>query len=558
MSRVLISVHDPGICATAGEAFCATIERRWYGTATHDCGRESTHGWDGVNDRFRRVASEGIGDLGAHVGLSLSDRERRKYEDAVADANADAETLEAATQASTRPTFDLSSVVRHPGPERDPHNAYVTTFEATDADGDTDLADLRVAVKDNMAVAGVPMTCGSRALSAAVPSENAAVVDRLLAAGATLTGKTNMDEMAYGPTSETSGFGPVSNPHDETRVAGGSSSGSGAVVAAGDADAALGSDTGGSVRIPAAFCGVVGFKPTWGAVPRTGFVDLAYTLDHIGPLARNVEVAARVFDAIAGYDVRDPSSALAGRIGVGETADSLATSPDVGDLTLGVPEQLVADHVSPGVREVFETRLDELDEAGANFVEVSIPSLADGVPAWNTITNTELAAAFGQTVTPVERRGPFDVDWYDAVIAGVRANENQFGAVLRRNLVKGAHLLHTYGGRHYVRAQTVRDRIRQEFDAALADVDALVSPTMPVVAPEIGAWQPLSEGDDENALDVPLAVNTRPADLAGIPAISVPGGTADGMPVGIQFIGAKNADQQVLQVGHAFEQFVAE
>ncbi len=509
----------------------------------------------GMTVPFPRPSERRLAELGERLGLAVPEAEQAAYADAVHEELSGYDVLDHVSTIRTATAFELSDVVRDPGPDRDPHNAYVTAFEAVSPDAGDDLADLRVAVKDNLAVAGVPMTCGSQALAAAVPAENAAVVDRLLDAGATLTGKTNMDEMAYGPTSETSGFGPVTNPNDVDRVAGGSSSGSAAIVAAGEVDAALGSDTGGSVRIPASFCGVVGFKPTWGVVPRTGFVDLAYTLDHVGPLARDVETAARIFDVIAGSDPRDPSSAVAESIDIGRTAAALSDVPAVGNLSLGVPEELVADHVSDGVRDVFEARLDALTSAGADVTTVSIPTLTDAVPVWNAITNAELAAAFDRALAPIERRGPFDLQWYDAAAAAVRGNGHLFGDVVKTKVILGVHLLDRYGGRQYVRARTACDRIRTEFDRALDGVDALVSPTMPVIAPEVGAWKPHSY-DDENALSVPLAVNTRPADLAGVPAISVPAGTADGLPVGIQFITGRGEDRRALQVGHTFERFV--
>ncbi|ELZ27927.1 aspartyl/glutamyl-tRNA amidotransferase subunit A, partial [Halogeometricum pallidum JCM 14848] len=376
---------------------------------------------------------------------------------------------------------------------------------------------------------------------------------RLLSAGARVVGKTNMDELAYGPTSETSGFGPVTNPADERRVAGGSSSGSAAAVAEGSADLALGSDTGGSVRIPASFCGVVGFKPSWGAVPRDGFVDLAYTLDHIGTLAPDVETAAVGFDVIGGYDSRDPSSALATGISVGECAAGLTDASEPADLSFGVPEELLSDHVSAAVRDRFEETITALEAAGATVEPVRLPTIEDAVYVWNAVTNVEFAAALRRNGLPIERPGPFDTSRYDAASARQSAAGVGFGDVVRERALVGAALLDRYDGRHYTRARNVCATLESEFDAALSDHHALVSPTMPVVAPEVGAWQPHSyDANADEGLTVPLAYNTRPMDLAGVPAVTVPDG-GDGLPVGIQFVAGRHEDAHLLRVARTFE-----
>ncbi|RDI70222.1 Asp-tRNA(Asn)/Glu-tRNA(Gln) amidotransferase subunit GatA [Halopelagius longus] len=449
--------------------------------------------------------------------------------------------------------------VRAPGEDEDPHNAYITAFSMESGDGDADgpLSGVDVAVKDNLAVAGVPMTCGSRVFEGVVPRRNASIVDRLLSAAARIVGKTNMDELAYGPTSETSAFGPVTNPADGSRVAGGSSSGSAAAVAEGSADLALGSDTGGSVRIPASFCGVVGFKPSWGAVPRDGFVDLAYTLDHVGTLAPDVETAALGFDVIGGYDARDPSSALAREIPVGECASGLTDAPDPADLSLGVPEELLSDHVSEEVRERFRDAVATLESAGATVESVRLPTVEDAVYVWNAITNVEFAAALRRNGLPLERQGPFDTARYDAASARQSAAGVGFGDVVKERALVGAALLDRYDGRHYTRARNVCSTLKAEFEAALDGRDALVSPTMPVVAPEVGAWRPheYDDADGGESLDVPLAYNTRPMDLAGVPGVTVPDGDDDGdaLPVGVQFVAGSYEDAELLRIARTFE-----
>jgi amidase/aspartyl-tRNA(Asn)/glutamyl-tRNA(Gln) amidotransferase subunit A len=503
-----------------------------------------------VTPSLSPVSPEWIAEAGASFGFDLTDADAERFARSV---NAELDgyaVVDDLAPADAAESVDVTDV-HHPPATADPHNAYVTRFTLVDDEPDGPLSGLDVAVKDNLAVAGVPMTCGSRVFEGVVPRRNAVVVDRLLAAGARIVGKANMDELAYGPTSETSAFGPVTNPADPTRVAGGSSSGSAAAVAEESADLALGSDTGGSVRIPASFCGVVGFKPTWGVVPRDGFVDLAPSLDHVGTLARDVETAALGLDVVGGYDSRDPASARASQTDVGTCAAALSAAPDAADLSLGVPDELLADHVSDEVRERFEVAVSTLEDAGATVERVAVPTVADAVYVWNAITNVEFAAALRRRSLPLDRPGPYDLARLDATAASQSAAGVGFGDVVRERALVGAVLLDRYGGRHYTRARNTCARIADEFAAALDGHDALVAPTMPVVAPELGAQKPHSYGDDDG-LDVPLAFNTRPADLAGIPAVTVPDG-GDGLPVGVQFVAGRCEDRTVLQVARAFE-----
>jgi len=321
------------------------------------------------------------------------------------------ETLDALAAPRTHDD-PVAGVTLLPGGDDDPLNAFVSRFSPPPTDGGP-LDGLDVGVKDNIAVAGVPMTCGSRVFESTVPARHATVVRRLIDAGAAVVGKTNMDELAYGPTGETSGFGPTRNPADPDHVAGGSSSGSAAAVASGTLDAALGSDTGGSIRLPAAFCGVVGFKPSWGMVPRVGFVEMAYTLDHVGPFAPDVATAALVFDAVAGPDPGDPSSARAGRLD-GTAAEAAADPPAVGELSVGLPAELFADHVDAAVADRVRAAADDLAAAGATVEEVRLPTVPDIVAVWNAITNAEFADTLRSRMVPVRRRAALDPAWQDA------------------------------------------------------------------------------------------------------------------------------------------------
>jgi amidase/aspartyl-tRNA(Asn)/glutamyl-tRNA(Gln) amidotransferase subunit A len=438
-----------------------------------------------------------------------------------------------------------------PGPDTDPLNAFISQVDIPGADGP--LSGLEIGIKDNIAVAGVPMTAGSAVFADAVPEGDATVVERLLRAGAEIVGKTNMDELAYGPTGETSTFGIAENPAAPDRVPGGSSSGSGAAVAGGVVDAALGTDTGGSVRMPASFCGLVGFKPTWGAISRHGVLDLAYTLDHVGTLTPDVRTTARLLDVLVGSDPRDHSTR-----GIDIASDSFVASvdfpPDMADLTLGVPAEFYGEHVADDVERVVRDQIDAIAAEGATVRDVSVPLVEDAVSVWNAIVNVEFATVLEATETPLFRRGPVDAAWASDAAGGIAAPDRSFGDVVQQKAIEGKHLVRAFGGRHYVAARNVCHELAGEFAAVLADCDALVTPTMTTRAIKRGSWSPHTYSSTGANAAPPLAVNTRPADLAGIPAVTVPA-QADGLPVGVQFIAAEGDDDHVLGVAAAFELF---
>lgn len=464
-----------------------------------------------------------------------------------------------------------TDVTIDPGIGADEYNAFLSTFtladnEATGDEGDAPLAGLDVAVKDNIAVAGVPLTAGATAFADATPATHAPVVARLLDAGATITGKTNMDELAYGPTGETGGFGPTRNPRQDAHVAGGSSAGSGAAVAAGAVDAALGTDTGGSVRIPASFCGVVGYKPSFGAVPRAGVVPFAPSLDQVGVLASSVRTAARVGDAIVGPDVSDPVTR-------GTPVDDLATAaaepPDVDDCSFGLAEEFLGPHVDPAVRGRVEQAVDALEAAGARVEHVSVPRFDETADAWDAIANVEFATVLAAGLSPFGGVGVDDA-WH-ADVAAVRPADRAFCDRVVENALDGAALVAESGGTVYHRALAECERFADGYRKALSDHDALLAPTMPVTAPAVGEW-PLSSGHDEprnervgdgrehrERADVvtgdrpPLSVNVRQANLLGTPAVSVPCGRERGLPVGLQLLGAVGEDATLLGVARAVE-----
>ena len=420
------------------------------------------------------------------------------------------------------------------------HNAFITDVEI-EPTGSGPLDGVTVAVKDNISTAGVRTTCGSAMLEEYVPPYDATVVGRLKAAGATIVGKTNMDEFGMGTTTETSAFGPTKNPAAPGRVPGGSSGGSAAAVAAGDADLALGSDTGGSVRCPAAFCGVVGIKPTYGLVSRYGLVAYANSLEQIGPLAPTVEGAAELLDVVAGVDERDATTREPPE-GLPESyAD--AADGDVEGLTVGVPTELL-EGADEGVRATFEAALGALRDRGATTESVSLPSVETAVQAYYVIAMSEASSNLARF--DGVRYGPAtdaEGDWNDS-FAAVR--EAGFGEEVKRRILLGTYALSAgYHDKYYKQAQDARVWVKQDFDEAFEAVDVLASPTMPVPPFELG-----------ESLDDPLQMyladaNTVPVNLANLPAVSVPAGETDAGPVGLQLVGPAFGEETVIRAGSA-------
>ncbi|AEN05014.1 Glutamyl-tRNA(Gln) amidotransferase subunit A [halophilic archaeon DL31] len=432
-------------------------------------------------------------------------------------------------------------------------NAYITETQI-EGDDDGPLAGKTVAVKDNISTKGVETTCGSKMLEGYVPPYDATVVERLKDAGATINGKANMDEFGMGTTTETSYFGATLNPVDTDRVPGGSSGGSAAAVAAGEADLALGSDTGGSIRAPAAFCGVVGIKPTYGLVSRYGLVAYANSLEQIGPIAPTVEEAAGLLDVLAGPDERDATT-------VEEGADSnyaAAADGDVAGMTIGIPIELVGgvdEGVDEGVVETFWDAIAELEAQGAETVEVSMPSVEKAVAAYYVIAMSEASSnlarfdgtRYGLNVTDVDGAEELadEGNWNEAF---AKTREEGFGPEVKRRILLGTFALSAgYHDRYYGKAQDARAWIKQDFDESLSEADVLASPTMPVPPFELG------EGLEDPRTMYLADANTVPVNLANLPAISVPADESDGLPVGMQIIGPKYGEEAIVRAASALE-----
>ncbi|HEY3764698.1 MAG TPA: Asp-tRNA(Asn)/Glu-tRNA(Gln) amidotransferase subunit GatA, partial [Gaiellales bacterium] len=384
-------------------------------------------------------------------------------------------------------------------------------------------------------------TSGSKILAGYVPPYDATVIARLRAADAVIVGKTNMDEFAMGSSTENSAYGATHNPWDLDRIPGGSSGGSAAAVAAGFAPLSLGTDTGGSIRQPAALCGVVGMKPTYGAVSRYGLIAFASSLDQIGPFALTVRDCALLMQVICAKDACDSTSvALPEPIAV-PTTESLR------GVRLGVPTDLLAQGVEPGVRAAFDHSLRLAEGLGAQIVETTLPHAAYALPAYYLIAPAEASANLSR---------------FDGVRFGLRVSEAGdtvgdmygrtraagFGAEVKRRIMLGTYALSAgYYDAYYGMAQKVRTRIREDFDAAFADVDLIVTPTSPTVAFRIG-----ERVDDPWAMYA-SDVLTVPVNLAGLPGISIPCGTSEGLPVGFQLIGPAFAENRILEAAHALE-----
>ncbi len=406
------------------------------------------------------------------------------------------------------------------------------------------LAGVPVALKDNLCTRGVATTCSSRILDGWRPPYDATVVERLAAAGAVVVGKTNLDEFAMGSSTENSAFGPTRNPHDTSRVPGGSSGGSAAAVAAGFAAVALGSDTGGSIRQPAALCGTVGVKPTYGRVSRHGLIAFASSLDQIGPFTRTVADAALVTEVIGGHDPRDATS-------IPEPLEPLVPSAGRGvqGLRIGLVTELL-EGAEGGLEAEVAARVREaaaaLEAAGATVVPVSVPAAAYGLSAYYLIAPAEASsnlARFDGVRFGLREERPTMGETYDATrTAG-------FGAEVKRRIMLGTYALSSgYYDAYYGKAQRVRTTILRDLDAAYADVDALLSPASPCVAFPLG---------DKTADPLQMYLNdvcTIPSSLAGHPALSVPFGTgAHGLPVGVQVMAPALGEAVMLAVAGALE-----
>lgn len=402
------------------------------------------------------------------------------------------------------------------------------------------LAGIPLAVKDNLCTQGIRTTCASRMLEGFIPPYESTVTARLAAAGMVTVGKTNLDEFAMGSSTENSAFQRTANPWDLTRVPGGSSGGSAAAVAADQAVVALGSDTGGSIRQPAAFCGVVGLKPTYGLVSRYGLVAFASSLDQVGPFGRTVEDVALLLQGIAGHDPMDSTSL---KVDIPDYSQALI--PDIKGFKIGVIRDLLGEGCGEETRAAVQAAIQNLQELGAEILEIDCPSFRYGLATYYIIAPSEASANLAR---------------YDGVKYGLRepadsllamygkTRAHGFGPEVKRRIMIGTYALSSgYYDAYYLKAQKVRTLIKQDFLRAFEKVDVLVSPTTPTPAFKIG--------EREDPLSMYLCdLMTIPVNLAGLPGLSLPCGFADGLPIGLQIVGNALQESKVLRVAYAYEQ----
>jgi aspartyl-tRNA(Asn)/glutamyl-tRNA(Gln) amidotransferase subunit A len=404
------------------------------------------------------------------------------------------------------------------------------------------LAGVPLGIKDVMVTRGLRTTAGSRILENFIPPYDCTAVARLEAAGAVVLGKMNCDEFAMGSSNENSAYKPVHNPRDLGRVPGGSSGGSAAAVAAGTAVATLGSDTGGSIRQPASFCGVVGLMPTYGRVSRYGLIAFASSLDHIGPLTKTVNDAAILLGHIAG---RDPLDSTSADLPVPDYTEEIGQP--VRGLRLGVPKEYFAEGLDPEVRSAIEGAIQKLAQAGCEIVDISLPHTRYAVPCYYVIATAEassnLARYDGVRYGFRARQAPTLSDMY-------RRSRNQaFGAEVKRRIILGTYALSAgYYDAYYLKAQRVRSLLARDFDQAFTEVDAIATPTAPTPAFKLG-----EKVDDPISMYL-ADIYTVTADLVGVPGISVPcGNSRQGLPIGLQLMGRHFDEATLLRLAHAYE-----
>jgi aspartyl-tRNA(Asn)/glutamyl-tRNA(Gln) amidotransferase subunit A len=404
------------------------------------------------------------------------------------------------------------------------------------------LTGIPMSLKDNMSTRGVATTCSSRMLEDFVPTYDATVARRLYDEGAVMVGKGNLDEFAMGSSTENSAFHPTHNPWDLDRAPGGSSGGPAAAVSAGEAVYSLGSDTGGSIRQPAGFCGVVGLKPTYGLVSRYGLIAFASSLDQIGPITRDVTDAALVMNAIAGYDRRDSTS-----IDYTPPDYTQSLGKDVRGLRVGVPGEYFVDGMEPGVESAVREAIRVLGDLGAIVEETSLPHTPQALAVYYIIAPSEASANLARYDGVKYGYSAKDASsMWDAL---EKTRQEGFGPEVKRRIMLGTYALSAgYYDAYYLKAQRVRTLIRQEFDEAFHKFDVLVTPTSPTVAFKLG-----EKTEDPMAMYL-NDIFTQPANIAGVPAVSVQGGMVDGLPVGLQFTASHMQEETLLRVAHAYEQ----
>jgi len=491
-----------------------------------------------------------IQEIASGFGLDLTADDAQSFVRLMAGLKASYDRLDALVEPKLQVKY-ARTPGRQPTPEENPHNAWAVKTEIKGASSGP-LAGKRIAVKDNICVAGVPMMNGSRVLEGYVPDVDATVITRILDCGGTIVGKTVCEDLCFSGGSHTSKPLPVRNPHKPTHSAGGSSSGSAVAVAVGDADMALGGDQGGSIRMPASWCGVCGLKPTHGLVPYTGVFPIELTLDHCGPMANSVEGVALLLAAIAGPDGLDPRQIAPRTQDYMKTLDQGTAGLKIAVVTegFGRPEsEQVVDETVRGSARSFR-------ELGAEVDEISVPMHIDGYHIWNAIIvegSTELMIkgnGFGSNWD-----GHYVTSLMEAYARGWRSRPNDMAETVKTVLLFGEYAKRYYHGRYYAKAQNLRRSLRDAYDRVLQTYDLMLMPTIPFRATPIPA--PDCSREEYVTMALNMVMNTAPFDASGHPAMSVPCGIIDDLPIGLMLIGRRYDEATVLRAAAAFEKMKA-
>jgi amidase len=491
-------------------------------------------------------------EIAGSFGLVLSDEDLSSFRNLIVPTLAALSAVERLVEpAPLAPRYPRLGGYR-PGPEENPHNAWAWRAEIKGAP-DGPLAGRTVAVKDNVCVAGLPMANGSAALEGYVPEIDATIVTRTLDAGATILGKAACEDMCFDGGSHSPVSGPIENPRYPGRTTGGSSSGSGALVASGAVDLAIGGDQAGSIRIPAAWCGIVGHKPTYGLVPYTGAIPIELTLDHAGPMGRTVRDVALFLEVLAGRDGLDPRQPTeVPTEPYSRLLDGKLDGVRIGVVTEGFDwDGFAHTEVDDAVRDATQ----RLAKGGAEVTGVSIPLHRQGSNIWMAI------GLSGATELMVKGHG-MGTNWkgyyvnsaFEALGKGLRTRINDISDTVKMTMLIGEYVNRQYGHRHYGKGQNLAFALREAYDAALADVDVLVMPTVPILPSLI--VPPEASREERVVRGLEMLTNTAPFDVTGHPAVSVPCQPDGELPVGLMIIGRHFADATVLRVADAFEQLV--
>lgn len=500
---------------------------------------------------FRRPSRAELREIAESAQIPLNEREIDDYESLVSGTLDELERV----QGIPEPRFDPQRIehtarknVHRPEPADNPHNVWITKVDVLGAAAGP-LAGKTIGLKDNICLAGVEMTNGSQLLEGYVPSVDATIVDRLLNAGADIKRKLNMESFAFSGSSDTSDFGTVTNPRAPEYIAGGSSSGSAAAVAAGEVEIAIGGDQGGSIRIPASCCGLIGLKPTTGLVPYTGIFPINNSLDYAGPMAEDLQDVAVALEVMAGEDGLDPRQPKG--VEANEYTDALVESAD--ELTIAVLEEGFQRKESDAeVNETVRNAIETLEDLGAETVEVSVPRHLDSLPVWISITGYG-----GVQVLKQGGVGSLYDGWYNAELARVydkfrRGQGRDFPASVKATWLAMEYLDRQYQGSSlYAKAQNISLAMREQYDEILETADVITMPTIPN--------KPFEVDEDLSRVErigrsLGIAKNTSPFDLTHHPGISVPCGMADGRPVGLMFVSERFDEESLFRAAYTYEQ----